>query len=187
MLCLTLALCMWEEASCSHWRSLLWKTCEAQSVNENQSRAVSVQTAWFRQHKHYRGTFMLWSGKVQLRVVFVNIFCECGVNMFLHCLMKTACVLLLQCGRSVLPLLCVTVSHPCHSSSLNVTVKLRLVEKTTNSCLTVKTSQHPSFVLHHLCVDRMCTLQIQSQTSWQWSFPQFSLTLDCFHTRVNLL
>ena len=55
-----------------------------------------------------------------------------------------------------MPFLC-TVSHRCHSSSLTVTVKFRLVEKFKFMPYS-ETSRHPSFVLYHLFVNRMCTL-----------------------------
>lgn len=76
--------------------------------------------------------------------------------MFFYCFMITCLRIALQCDCSVLPRLC-TVSHRCHSSSLTVTVKLRLVEKLELMPYS-ETSHHPSFVFYHLSVNRMCTL-----------------------------
>lgn len=132
----------------------------------------------------FRLTSVVWSGNVQPRVLFINIFCECGVNIFFIYIVSENCLrIALQCDCSVLPFLC-TVSHRCHSSSLTVTVKLRLVEKL--QLMPYSETSQPSIICF---ISSVCE-QAQDPKRWPRSFLHFSLTLDCCHAQfyiVNLL
>lgn len=111
----------------------------------------------------FRLTSMVWSGNVQpqsliyLCIYFVSVVWICFLFfIYISCFE----ILPAYCFCSAIVLYChflCTVSHRCHSSSLTVTVKLRLVEKLELMPYS-ETSHHPSFVfLNHLFVNRMCT------------------------------
>lgn len=191
---------MWGGAVCSHWWPVWWKyvalkqTRSGKSFSEvwiqlnirpsasRQLRPDSTSTA-HSSKSLFRLTSMVWSGNVQPRVLFINIFCECGVNMFLYCVWNTACVLL--CSAIVLH------CHFCVLSLTGVTLPALLSQwscvlwRNSSSCLTVK-----CLTIHHLfciiCLWTGCAHltwpKIQNLKRWPSSLLHFSLTLDCFPT-----